>query len=50
MSMSEKRTWSVDKGKIFAALLTALSKTFDCLQHVIIAKLNASGFNFLPQG
>ena len=46
MSMSEKRTWSVDKGKIFAALLTALSKTFDCLLHVIIAKLNASGFNF----
>ena len=45
--MSEKRKWSVDKEKSFAALVTDLSEAFDCLLHdVITAELNASGFNF----
>ena len=40
-------TWkrSVDKGKVFGALLTDLSKAFDCLDHES-AKLNAYGFSF----
>ena len=37
---------SVDKGKVFDALLTDLSKTFDCLDHELhTAKLNAYGFS-----
>ena len=36
----------VDKGKLFGALLTDLSKAFDCLSlEIIIAKLNAYGSN-----
>ena len=35
-----------DKGKTFAALLTDLSKGFECLLHdLIIEKLNAYGFS-----
>ena len=37
---------SVDNGKAFGALLTDLSKAFDCLDHeLLIAKLNAYGFS-----
>ena len=36
---------SVDNGKAFDALLTDLSKAFDCLNHeLLIAKLNVSRF------
>ena len=41
-------TWksAVDKGKSFAALLTDLSKAFDCLSHkLLFAKLHAYGFS-----
>ena len=44
--MPEKWKKSVDNGKAFGALLTNLSKAFDCLDHeLLIAKLNAYGFN-----
>ena len=41
-------TWerSVDKGKVFGALLTVLTKAFDCLDHELLtAKINAYGFS-----
>ena len=44
--MLEKWKRSVDNGKAFGALLTDLSKAFDCLDHkLLIAKLNAYGFS-----
>ena len=46
LAMLEKWKNAVDKGKIFGALLTDLSKAFDSLSHdLLIAKLNAYGFS-----
>ena len=40
------RNISVDSGKMFGAILTALSKAFVCLSHeLLIAKLNAYGLS-----
>ena len=45
MNLLEKWRNSVDKGKSFGALLTDLSKAFDCLDHELLtAKLNSYGF------
>ena len=44
--MLEKWKRAVDQGKVFSALITDLSKAFDCLSYEsITAKLNAYGFN-----
>ena len=44
--MLEKWKKAVDKGKVFGALFTDISKAFDCLPHEFkIAKLSAYGFN-----
>ena len=37
---------SVDKGRVFGAMLTDVSKMFECLYHeLLIAKLNENGFS-----
>ena len=48
MSFGFVRKWkqAVDNGQMFHALLTDLSKAFDCLDHkLLIAKLNAYSFS-----
>ena len=46
ISLIEKWKKSVDNGGVFGALLTDLSKAFDCLPNeLFIAKLDAYGFD-----
>ena len=46
LAMLEKWKKAIDTKNVFGALLTDLSKAFDCLPHgLIIAKLNAYGFS-----
>ena len=46
VSLIEKWKKSVDNGGAFGALLTDLSKAFDCLPHeLLIAKVDAYGFD-----
>ena len=45
LGLLEKRKRSIDRAKVFDALLTDFSKTFDCLNlDLLVTKLNAYGF------
>ena len=46
--MIEKFKKLLDEGGEYATLLTELSKTFNCLQHDLIRKLHAHGFDKAP--
>ena len=46
LSMVEKMQLARDKKEVCGAILTDLSKAFDCISYdLLIAKLNAYGFN-----
>ena len=46
VNMIEKWKESVDSGGAFGALMTGISKAFDCLHHeLLVAKLDAYGFD-----
>ena len=46
LSMVEKMLLAGDKKEVFGAILTDLSKAFDCISHDLLTdKLNAYGFN-----
>ena len=47
--MTEKMNEARDNSKVCAAVLTDLSKAFDCiLNDLLIAKLHACNFDFKP--
>ena len=43
--MTEKFKESIDKGNVFGALLTDLSKAFDCIDHILLHNPLHSGFH-----